>query len=600
MKSAPTKQGVKKDQTPKFSRRRWIVAALGLTVVVCIAVPLLLSKPQNKTRTSLAQSPPSLLDSDPTALLKPQLAEIKPASLKELLALSFAELDRCDIARMNLLCAEELRGAEGMNVDSLLDTLDTWAKHVESETRKNFHRFVANSRDYKSSLAYYRMMMLSTVLQQDFGNFYNPERAGPQLKGIREPDDVFFANSRDVFLNGLLTGKHSGTCASMPILYAVVAQRLGYPVKLATTTGHFFVRYEEGGEHLNVEATSIGFNTYPDEHYRHWPFPVSDADVRLYGLLRSRTKRELLGDFLTLRAATLTSMKRFDEAAEMWVLAARRLPETPALNEIVRHAGERAANNRNANRWDALAVELAALPVIFDDKFAEFQDRKVGIQRFMNQSTNLVVIEAAVKELKDELDEHRKEAMLASDAPRVSNPLSPGINAIPPELVELLANLPAPRRIQIAAERIPHEYWDDIPAELQKRLIGLTSEDRIVAEMHAFHGEQINRQNQAAMAVQFASVPRAPHPLPPQVRPEYLPAEWREEMPEALRKRLERVNRPELVQSEIRRYQLEEQNKRSFEEAAKLLRQNFEPGVPPQESGSPIQIEIIPPKIGTP
>jgi len=530
----------------------------------------------------------------------PSPPELKPATLKELLALSPADLERCDIARVNLLCAEGLRGSEGMNLESLLATLDVWAKHVESETRKNFHRFAAKPREYENSLAYYRMLMLATVLQQDFGTFYSPERAAPQLKGTRESNDVFFGDSRDVFLNGLLSGKYFGTCASLPVLYAAVAQRLGYPVKLATATGHFFVRYEEGGENLNVEATSVGFNTYPDEFYRHWPFPVSDADVRLYGLLRPRTKSELLGDFLTIRATTLTSMKRFNEAAETWALAARHLPETPALKRIVQHASERATDGRNANRWDQLAEELIGLPVFFDDKLAYFQEQKVRVQQFMNQSTNLVAIEAAVKELKDEIEAHRRDAMLASDAPNTASPPQPRIIAVSPEFAEALANPPLPQRVQIPAERVPIEYWNEFPPELQKRLRGLNKEDQIVSEINAFHVEDLNRKAQEASAAQLASIPREPRTLPRYVRPEYLPAEWREEMPEALRKRLERVSRPEYVVGEIRQYQLDEQNKRWSEEAKKLLRPDFEPGVPPPQSGPPVQIQIIHQRTGTP
>lgn len=65
------------------------------------------------------------------------------------------------------------------------------------------------------------------------------------------------------------------------------------------------MRYDDGDEHLNVEATSLGFNTYPDEHYRHWPLPTTDAEARQYGLLRPLNNREVLGAFLTIRANCL-------------------------------------------------------------------------------------------------------------------------------------------------------------------------------------------------------------------------------------------------------------------------------------------------------
>src|SRR5271167_1890296 len=58
-------------------------------------------RPQNTSATA---------DIDPPSFKQPE-------TLKELLALSPAELEHCDIARMNLLCAEGLPGAGRLNVD---------------------------------------------------------------------------------------------------------------------------------------------------------------------------------------------------------------------------------------------------------------------------------------------------------------------------------------------------------------------------------------------------------------------------------------------------------------------------------------------------
>ena len=65
----------------------------------------------------------------------------QPETLNGLLALSPAELEHCDIARMNLLCAEALPGAENLNVEECLATLDQWAQHIKAETDRNHHHF---------------------------------------------------------------------------------------------------------------------------------------------------------------------------------------------------------------------------------------------------------------------------------------------------------------------------------------------------------------------------------------------------------------------------------------------------------------------------
>jgi hypothetical protein len=158
---------------------------------------------------------------------------ITPTNLAQLLALPPEQIEKVDIARMNLLCAEGLRGSEDLDVQQNLDTLDSWAQHVQSETMRNYHRFLDHPEDYNNSEAYYRMMMLATVLQEDFNAHYDPERAIPQLLGRREPNDVFFGDSKDVFIHGLIGGERHGTCSSLPVLYAAVAQRLGYPERFA-------------------------------------------------------------------------------------------------------------------------------------------------------------------------------------------------------------------------------------------------------------------------------------------------------------------------------------------------------------------------------
>ena len=206
-----------------------------------------------------------------TAITRFQKLPLLQRFLKELLALPPVQLEQVDIARMNLLCAEGLPGAENLNLRKNLDTLDQWAQHVDSETVRNLHRFWEHPEQYDHSLAYYRMIMLATVLQEDFGVRYDPERALPQLQGEREPNDVFYGDASDIFIGGILGDGRQGTCSSLPVLYVAVAQRLGYPVDLASTEEHFYLRYEEGTNHLNVDAAGDGFITHSDEEYKKWP-----------------------------------------------------------------------------------------------------------------------------------------------------------------------------------------------------------------------------------------------------------------------------------------------------------------------------------------
>lgn len=57
-----------------------------------------------------------------------------PITPNDLSTLPLSEIEHCDIALMNLLCAQSLPGAEGLDITNCLLTLDAWANHVRAET----------------------------------------------------------------------------------------------------------------------------------------------------------------------------------------------------------------------------------------------------------------------------------------------------------------------------------------------------------------------------------------------------------------------------------------------------------------------------------
>ena len=105
---------------------------------------------------------------------------VSPTNLAQLLALPPEQLDKVDIAVMNLLCAEGLHGAEDMDVPQLLKTLDSWALWISINTKRHYYRFVNDPKDFNNSEGDFRMAFLSSTLQQQFGVLYNPARAEPR------------------------------------------------------------------------------------------------------------------------------------------------------------------------------------------------------------------------------------------------------------------------------------------------------------------------------------------------------------------------------------------------------------------------------------
>ena len=529
---------------------------------------------------------------------------VSPTNLAQLLALSPEQLEKCDIARMNLLCAEGLRGSENLDIQQNLDMLDSWTRHVEDETTRNYHRFLEHPEEYKNSEAYYRMAMLAIVLQEDFQTHYAPERAIPQILGKREPNDVFFADSKDVFIHGLLGGERRGTCSSLPVLYAAVAQRLGYPVDLASTKDHLYLRYEEGTNHLNVDAAGEGFITHPDDEYRKWPFPISDEEIKTYGFLKPMSKREILGAFLTIRASNLTSMKKFDEAADSWEATSHYLTPTPVLQRIVKLAKERASDTHKAERWDELWDAVVTQPIP-EDALDYFQNRQAQILLFMSRSTDLAAIEKAVTNLKNEVDEYAN--AMTTDTHKVlfrTSFVPPPVRLLQTsEPDEPLADelLPQTQHIVLPAERVPPEYWRSTPPELLTRLRKLNNEREMIEEMNLYSAEEARLRNlktQNAMSQAQFQPPPLPFGEKPEanLHPQDLPLPWRgRPIPQELQDRLANLNQQNAPQARIKEtindFFIEQDQQRFSVEAIQSRRRALDQQ---QVMRPPFQVEIVP------
>jgi hypothetical protein len=236
------------------------------------------------------------------------------------LALMFQEqLAKQDLALMNLRCAEGLPGSENLDVSECLATLNKWTYRVRRETERHLYKFQAKPADYENSEAYFRMLMLITVLQQDFNVHYNPEQ-------IRELD---FTKPQDLFIHGMLQGDSGGTCVSMPVLYTAVARRLRYPVYLVTAKEHVFCRWDGEGERFNIEATNQGMNTFSDEYYLKWPKPISREEVENGYYLKSLSNAESLAVFLAARGHCQQDNGQLAQARVSYVLAAKKSPKNP-------------------------------------------------------------------------------------------------------------------------------------------------------------------------------------------------------------------------------------------------------------------------------
>jgi tetratricopeptide (TPR) repeat protein len=123
-------------------------------------------------------------------------------------------------------------------------------------------------------------------------------------------------------------------------------------MKLVTTKAHYFVRWEDDADRFDVETTGKGMNRYDDEHFKQWPFPVTDAEIRTEGFLKSLTASEELAVFLSLRGNCLKEAGRLKEAAECYVKASRLAPTWNAYRALLANTEMSSPSTFSASNYD--------------------------------------------------------------------------------------------------------------------------------------------------------------------------------------------------------------------------------------------------------
>ena len=263
---------------------------------------------------------------------------VRPQSLVELLSLSQADVARCDIPRMNLLCAEGLPGAEASDVEQCLTTLAQWTDSVRRYTTGALPRFrrdpLSDGGDGHEGV--FRFVAMVTVLKhpRGLGIAYQPTAKG----------NFIFLDSRDDLIHGLLT-RRLGTCASLPALFVAIGRRLGYPMHLALTKQHFICQWVDAdGNRRNLEGSGAGGgDAHPDEFYINGGLhkPLTKDDLATGRYLRPLTTAEQLAAFLEVRGHCLTDNRRLDEATEVYTRAHAIAPHFVRLDGHMRMIAHR-------------------------------------------------------------------------------------------------------------------------------------------------------------------------------------------------------------------------------------------------------------------
>ncbi|MBX9677794.1 MAG: hypothetical protein K2X38_03440 [Gemmataceae bacterium] len=160
------------------------------------------------------------------------------SSWQQYARMSNEELERQNLAAVNLACAEALPGINSSAISRSLDAIERTSEKVRWLTLRQFRAFDRRPEDYHGSREYFRTLCLITVLQRDCGIRYN----------LSVIDETVPFTPAESFIHGALIGE-GGSCATMPVVYAAVGRSLGYPIKLVSAKGerftHLFARWDE-------------------------------------------------------------------------------------------------------------------------------------------------------------------------------------------------------------------------------------------------------------------------------------------------------------------------------------------------------------------
>lgn len=136
-------------------------------------------------------------------------------------------------------------------------------------------------------------------------------------KGVRDPDyqiramntylfkrqgfgydrtDMYGKKLENRYLNGLIETRR-GSCATLPLLYLAVAQRLGYPIYPVSAPQHLFVRYVDPSLQMqNIDPAGLGGYSSDEEYIKDLEIPLQGVKSGAY--LRTMTWRELVAELV--------------------------------------------------------------------------------------------------------------------------------------------------------------------------------------------------------------------------------------------------------------------------------------------------------------
>lgn len=133
--------------------------------------------------------------------------------------------------------------------------------------------------------------------------FYKPGRWNDGITFGYDDDDLHVTKLSNRFINGYIASK-KGSCITMPMLYVILGERLGWPIYPVRSAKHFFVRYIPEELSFNFEQnieTTNGGSFISNEQYK-LDVQIPDKAIENGVYLRTLSKKEYLASLLLINA----------------------------------------------------------------------------------------------------------------------------------------------------------------------------------------------------------------------------------------------------------------------------------------------------------
>jgi len=151
---------------------------------------------------------------------------------------------------------------------------------------------------------------------------YRPGFWNDSITFTYDDDDLQVTKLDNKFINGYIANK-KGSCITMPMLYVILGERLGFPIYPVRSAKHFFVRYipEKSSIKLqqNIEATNGG-GFISDNQYKE-DVLIPDKAIKNGVYLRTLSKKEYLASLLLINANEYIKQKNIEKAKHYFQLA---------------------------------------------------------------------------------------------------------------------------------------------------------------------------------------------------------------------------------------------------------------------------------------